>query len=120
MTDINIKDSEELRNSVQKSIWSIYNVSLYFTFNLNIAKTVLAEALLFINPCEYKQMKIIFIDRVTGYCGDFGSVFIHQLFIQQKNCSFYLFWSSKSVAVSSDGQILSVAAWGISNTVMFT
>lgn len=112
------KDSEELRNSVQKR--SIYNVSLYFTFNLNITKTILAETLLFTNPCECRQMKIIFIDGVTGYCGNFSSVFIHQLFIQQKNCRFCLFWNSKSVAVNCDWQILSAAAWGISNTVRFT
>lgn len=105
------KDSEELRNSVQKRC--IYNVSLYFTFNLNIAKTILAEALLFTNPCEYREMKIIFIVRVTGYCGNFASVFIHQLFIQQKNGRFYLFWNSKSFAVNCDWQILSAAAFQI-------
>ena len=84
------KDSEDLRKPVQKSKRSIYNVSLYFTFNLNITKTILAEVLLFNNPCEYRQMKVISIDRLTGYCGNFASVFTHQLFIQQKNAAGFI------------------------------
>lgn len=83
-------DSEGLRNPVRKSKKSIYNASLYFTFNLNITKTVLAQALLFTNPCEYRQMKVISIDRLTGYCSNFASVFTHQPFIQQQNSAGFI------------------------------
>jgi len=84
------KVSEDLRNPAQKSKRAINNVSLYFTLNLNITNTILAEALLFTSPCEYRQMKVISIDRLTSYCGNSAAVFTHQLFIQQKNSAGFI------------------------------
>lgn len=83
------KDSEDLRNPVQEERY-ICNVSLYFTFNLNITKMLLAEALLFTNPCEDRQMKVFSSDRLTGYCGNSASAFTHHLFIQQKNSAGFI------------------------------